>query len=159
MHWESKMSTRRWAEVCKVLQNPWAADTKVNIHHVRTSAVFRKLYSIITGEFTHPKDTLSLFLNQIICYYCNHKAWHGAYIPVHPSSWCVCCGHQDKSRVSVQGRPSAESCECPEWWGNRGWEMGMHHSPVQAQSCCSRAGEPSKDLPVISVPLHRSSSY
>lgn len=65
MHWESKMSTQRWAEVCKMLQNPSAADTKANIHHVRTMLVFRKLSSIITREFPPPEHTLPLFLNQI----------------------------------------------------------------------------------------------
>lgn len=64
IHWHSKMSTQRRAETCKMLQNPSAANTKANIHNAGTMLEFRKLSSIITGEFTHPEPTMLLFLNQ-----------------------------------------------------------------------------------------------
>lgn len=135
MPWENKMSTHRWAEVCKMFQNPSAAETKANIHHVRTMLVFRKLSSTITGELTQPEHTLPLFLNQInlVLLQSQSLTWC-----LHPSSsQFLVCG---QIQISVQGRPSAESCECQEWWENR--EMGVHHCPVQTQSRGAQQGSP-----------------
>lgn len=144
------MSTQRWAEVCKVLQNPSAADTKVNIHHVRTMPVFRKLYSILIGEFTHPEHTHCPFFYQINLLLLQSQSL----------SWCL---HASSSQFlwspgQMQGFCAGQA-KCRELWvpgmtKKRGWEVGMQHCPVQTQSCCNRAGEPSKDLPVISVLPH-----
>lgn len=106
MHWESKMNTEGWAEVCKVLQKSFSCRhwRKVNIQHVKKIPVFRKLFSIINGKFTYPKDTLPLFLNQIhLCYYCNHKARCSAYIEVLGLCFTVIWKMQS---VSLQGRPT-----------------------------------------------------
>lgn len=52
MHWHSKMSTQRRAEVCKMLQNPSAA----NIHNAGTMLEFRKLSRAHTAPFLEPKQ-------------------------------------------------------------------------------------------------------